>query len=83
MAGQDSIAAPGRSWWQAYGERRFGILLVLLTVLLAGPPVLFGFGLSIVWFDTLVGLVVLVLGLVFAGFSVVVVVLEVWVAWLS
>ena len=48
-----------RAWWQVYSERRFGILLVLLAVLLAGPPVLFGFGLSAVWFDALMALVVL------------------------
>ena len=37
-------------WRQAYGERRFGVLLVILAVLLVGPPVLLGFGLSAGWF---------------------------------
>ena len=59
MAGQESAGARGSAWWQAYRERRFGILLIFLTLLLAGPPVLFGFGLSVVWFDTLMALVVL------------------------
>ena len=33
-------------WRRAYSERRFGVLLV-------GPPVLLGFGLSAEWFDEL------------------------------
>lgn len=38
--------------WQAwYGERRFAVLLVLLLGLVAGPPVLGGFGLAAAWFD--------------------------------
>jgi hypothetical protein len=41
---------------RAYSERRFGILLVILAVLQAGPPVLLGFGLSAVWFDGLMAL---------------------------
>lgn len=59
MAAQESVGARDRAWGQAYSERRFGILLVLLTVLLAGPPVLFGFGLSPVWFDAVAALVLL------------------------
>jgi voltage-gated potassium channel len=59
MAGQESVGAEDRAWWQIYSERRFGILLVLLTVLLAVPPVPFEFGLSAVWFDALIALVVL------------------------
>jgi voltage-gated potassium channel len=43
-------------WWRAYSERRFGALLVILAVLLAGPPVLLGFGLSAAWFDGLMAL---------------------------
>jgi hypothetical protein len=39
-----------------YGQRRFGVLLVILAVLLAGPPVLLGFGLSAAWFDGLMAL---------------------------
>ena len=45
-------------WRQAYSERRFGILLVILVVLLAGPPVLLGFGLP-AWFDGLMALLLL------------------------
>src|SRR6516164_7566639 len=41
---------------RAYSERRFGVLLVILAVLQAGPPVLLGFGLSAVWFDGLMAL---------------------------
>src|SRR4051794_14358912 len=43
-------------WGQAYSERRFGVLLVILVILLAGPPVLLGFGLSAAWFDGLLAL---------------------------
>src|SRR6516162_2351962 len=43
-------------WRRAYGERRFGALLVVLAALLAGPPVLLGFGLSAAWFDGLTAL---------------------------
>src|SRR3954469_18597307 len=43
-------------WRRAYSERRFGVLLVILVVLLAGPPVLLGFGLSAAWFDGLMAL---------------------------
>jgi hypothetical protein len=49
--------APRRwKWRQVYDDRRFGILLVILVALLAGPPVLLGFGLSAVWFDRLMSL---------------------------
>ena len=44
------------NWRRAYGERRFGVLLGILAVLLAGPPVLLGFGLSAAWFDALTAL---------------------------
>jgi voltage-gated potassium channel len=40
-------------WEQQVKERRFSALLVILLVLLAGPPILLGFGLSTVWFDGL------------------------------
>ena len=43
-------------WRRAYSERRFGVLLVIHVVLLAGPPVLLGFGLSAAWFDGLLAL---------------------------
>jgi Ion channel len=46
-------------WWQLYRENRFSILLVILAVLLAGSPLLFGFGLSGIWFDGLMALVLL------------------------
>src|SRR5204862_208839 len=39
-----------------YSERRFGVLLVILAALLAGPPILLGFGLSAAWFDGLTAL---------------------------
>jgi hypothetical protein len=41
------------AWPQLYKERRFGILLGILLVLLAGPPLFIGFGFSAVWFDGL------------------------------
>jgi hypothetical protein len=40
-------------WQQQVKERRFTALLVILLVLLAGPPILIGFGFSAVWFDGL------------------------------
>jgi hypothetical protein len=46
-------------WQKYYSERRFGILLVILVVLLAGPPILVGFGLSAGWFDGLMSLLML------------------------
>jgi hypothetical protein len=46
--------------WQVYSQRRFSILLVILVGLLAGPPVLAGFGLSAAWFDGLMSLLMLV-----------------------
>jgi hypothetical protein len=48
-----------KNLWQVYSERRFGILLVILAVLLIGPPVLLGFGMSAVWFDGLISLLML------------------------
>src|SRR5262245_27993039 len=48
-----------REWQQFYRERRFGILLVILVILLAGAPVLVGFGLAGVWFDGFMSLVTL------------------------
>ena len=56
MARGEAQKTPDTGWRQAYGERRFGVLLVILVVLLAGPPVLFGFGLSAAWFDGLMAL---------------------------
>lgn len=44
---------PSRGWQQIYIERRFAVLLVILFVLLAVPPILFGFGLSAGWLDGL------------------------------
>src|SRR5687767_10700567 len=41
------------AWPQQYKQRRFSVLLVILLVLLAGPPILMGFGLAAVWFDGL------------------------------
>jgi voltage-gated potassium channel len=59
MADKEPLGAKYRGWRQVYSERRFGILLVILTVLLAGSPVLFGFGLSTGWYDGLMALVLL------------------------
>src|SRR6516162_5993143 len=56
MARGEAQKTPDTGWRQAYGERRFGVLLVLLAALLAGPPVLLGFGLSAAWFDGLMAL---------------------------
>jgi hypothetical protein len=56
MAKDESQKTQEGAWRQAYSERRFGVLLVILVALLAGPPVLFGFGLSAVWFDGLMAL---------------------------
>ena len=59
MARGETQKAQEGDWRNAYTERRFGILLVILIVLLAGPPVLFGFGLSAAWFDGLLALLML------------------------
>ena len=59
MADEKPVGAKCRGWRQVYKERRFGILLVILAVFLAGSPVLLGFGLSTVWFDGLISLVLL------------------------
>jgi len=47
------------TWPQRYKERRFAVLLVILLVLLAGPPILIGFGLSAAWFDGLMSVLML------------------------
>ena len=56
MARGEPQKAQEGGWRRAYGERRFGALLVILAALLAGPPVLLGFGLSAAWFDGLLAL---------------------------
>src|SRR6516164_3944930 len=56
MARDEPQKAHEGYWRRAYSERRFGILLVILVALLAGPPVLLGFGLSAAWFDGLMAL---------------------------
>jgi hypothetical protein len=56
MALAGSQKTPAGGWWQAYSERRYGVLLVILALLLAGPPLLLGFGLSEGWFDGIMGL---------------------------
>jgi hypothetical protein len=56
MARGEAPKTPEGDWRRAYGERRFGVLLGILAVLLAGPPVLLGFGLSAAWFDGLMAL---------------------------
>jgi voltage-gated potassium channel len=59
MAGEKPIEPRWSEWWQFCGERRFGILLVILVGLLAGSPILFNFGVSAIWFDGLMALVLL------------------------
>jgi hypothetical protein len=56
MARAESQKTQEGAWRQAYSERRFGVLLVILVALLAGPPILFGFGLSAEWFNELMAL---------------------------
>jgi hypothetical protein len=56
MARGESQKTQEGDWRQAHSERRFGVLLVVLVALLAGPPVLLGFGLSAAWFDGLMAL---------------------------
>ncbi len=46
-------------WQQLFSRHRFCILLALLVGLLTGSPILFGFGLSALWFDALLALIVL------------------------
>ena len=56
----DAQQAPrSERWRQFYSERRFGVLLVILVVLLAGSPILLGFGLSAGWFDALMSALML------------------------
>jgi hypothetical protein len=56
MARGEAPNTQAGGWRQAYSERRFGALLVVLAALLAGPPVLLGFGLPAAWFDGLTAL---------------------------
>ena len=56
MARAESQKTQEGAWRQAYSERRFGVLLVILVALLAGPPVLLGFGLSAECFNELMAL---------------------------
>ena len=56
FGGQRSMARP---WTQQFKERRFGVLLAILLILLAGPPLLMGFGLSAIWFDGLMTVLML------------------------
>ena len=71
MARGESQKTQEGSWRQAYSERRFGVLLVILVVLLAGPPILLGFGLSAAWFDGLMALlmVAIILSLCFERYQ--------------
>ena len=59
MARDESQKTQQGDWRRTYSDRRFGILLVILVVLLAGPPLLLGFGLSAAWFDGLMALLML------------------------
>ena len=56
MAGGEPQKTQQGDWRRAYSQRRFGVLLVILAVLLAGPRILLGFGLSAAWFDGLLAL---------------------------
>src|SRR6516165_8849763 len=56
MARGESQKTQEGGWRRAYSERRFGVLLVILVALLAGPPVLLGFGLSAERFNELMAL---------------------------
>ncbi len=56
MARGESQTTLEGDWRRAYSQRRFGVLLVILVALLAGPPVLLGFGLPAAWFDGLLAL---------------------------
>jgi hypothetical protein len=53
--GEPQKTQPG-GWRQVYVERRFAVLLVILVAMLAGPPVLFGFGVAALCFDGLLAL---------------------------
>lgn len=56
---EDEPKSTSRRWQADYSERRFAVLLVILIVLLAGPPILFGFGMSGGLFDGLMSLLML------------------------
>jgi hypothetical protein len=56
MARGEAQKAQEGDWRRTYSERRFGVLLIVLAVLQAGPPVLFDFGMSAAWFDGLMAL---------------------------
>jgi hypothetical protein len=43
-------------WHQQFKAKRFTVLLGILLILVAGPPILIGFGLSAIWFDGLMSL---------------------------
>ena len=53
------MKAANRGWQHLYVERRFAVLLLILLVLLAGPPILFGFGLSAGWLDGVMAVLML------------------------
>src|SRR4051794_19165784 len=59
MADVKSLRSITHGWRQTYGDRRFGVLLVILLGLLVGSPVLFVTGKSTQWFDGLMAFVLL------------------------
>jgi Ion channel len=59
MAENKPMMPQCEGWQQFYRERRFGVLLVILVVLLAGSSVLVDFGLSAEWFGESMSLVIL------------------------
>ncbi len=67
MATGELKTPQGGAWREAYRERRYGALLVILVALLAGSPILLGFGVSAAWFDGLMAvlLVAAILSLCF------------------
>jgi hypothetical protein len=59
MTAEKPLKLTNGGWRQAYRERRFGILLVILMGLLVGSPVLFVTGKSGQWFEGLIAFVLL------------------------
>lgn len=47
------------SWQSRFKARRFSVLLGVLAVLLAGPPIVVGFGMSAIWFDVVMSVLML------------------------
>jgi hypothetical protein len=52
------MTTPPSYWASVYDRRRYAILLVFLTVLLVGPPIVLGFGMSTDVFDGIVATII-------------------------